>query len=227
MSINIRPVPPVTEQTVPASVPTRRAPSVRQRRRPALIGLGVALVALGGVGSAYLATQGRETHSVVVLRQDVPAGQQISVTDLATTTFTGTTDAATVPASQISSLVGKYAATTLYKGSVLNDHALVTELSPGKGRSIIGIGLKPTQQPTSGLVGGQAVRLVVTAVGQQPAQAQTVEAPKEWQAVVVRVGSANPDGTRTVDFDVAAEQAAQAVAAAGSGAISVVVDGQR
>lgn len=224
MSIDTAHGPQAPAQPAPAP-PPRRAAAVRQRRRPALVALGIALVAVGGVGSGYLATQGRETHSVVMITRDVPAGQQIALTDLGSTTFTGTTNATTVPAERISSLVGQFAISTLQAGTVLNDAALTRELTPAKGHSIIGIGLKPTQQPTAGLVGGQAVRLVVTAISQQPTATAETGPPKEWKAVVRRVGPLNPDGTRTIDFELEGTSAAEAVSAAGSGAISVIIDG--
>src|SRR4051812_39330783 len=55
---------------------------VRARRRPLLVGLGLALTALGGLGAAWLASTGTGTVTVVGIKREVRAGQIIRRQDL-------------------------------------------------------------------------------------------------------------------------------------------------
>src|SRR3712207_9124081 len=57
-------------------------PPPRRRRRPALLALAVAMVVLGALGAAYLATSLGETSSVIAVAREVPQGRAISASDL-------------------------------------------------------------------------------------------------------------------------------------------------
>lgn len=215
-----------TIQGAPPRPPVREEPAaaVRQRRRPAMVGLGVALVAVFGLLGGWLATAGRDTHSVVVVRSGVPAGQQIVAEDLGTAQLDGAADVASIPADRIGTVVGTYPLGPLPEGAVLTSAMVTSSLTPAQGSSVIGVGLTPRQMPALGVAGGDTVRLVVT-VNPQGSTAGLTPGTS-WDAVVVDVGPAGEDGARTVDFRVSSADAAPAVSAAGSGAVAVVLDPQ-
>lgn len=203
-----------------APIPER----VKGRRRPALIGLGVALVAVFGLAGAFLATAGRDTHAVIVVAADVPAGAQIQASDLTTTNMTRTAGLRAVPAEDLDAVIGMHASGPLSAGSLLNPAMVAERLEPADGEAIIGIGLTPSQLPATGLQGGDQVTLIVTWTNQGGLEGAPAPGESSWQATVVAVGPSNDDQTRTVDFSLSSDDARAAAAAAGLGSIAVVLD---
>ncbi len=66
--------------------PLHKAPTLpppRRRRRPALLALAVAMVVLGALGAAYLASSLGQTSSVIAVARPVPWGETITAADLA------------------------------------------------------------------------------------------------------------------------------------------------
>src|SRR5215211_4901335 len=57
-------------------------PPPRRRRRPALLTLAVAMVVLGALGAAYLATSLGQTSPVIAVAREVPWGQAVTAADL-------------------------------------------------------------------------------------------------------------------------------------------------
>src|SRR3712207_9115945 len=57
-------------------------PPPRRRRRPALLALAVAMVVLGALGAAYLATSLGRTSPVIAIGREVPWGQTLTAADL-------------------------------------------------------------------------------------------------------------------------------------------------
>lgn len=212
---------PVAEERTPGPVPAKATPGVRQRRRPAVLGLGVALVAVCGLAGGWLATRGNQSHSVVVARGELTAGQPIQASDLGTTILSGGADVSTIPGGQLSSVVGKYPNATVPGGSLVNPHGLAAAVTPGRGQSIIGVGLKPGQLPALGLKPGDRVRLISTYSAQGGAGVKPGQA---WPAIVVSAGPSGDNGARTVDFMMPATQAKDAVSAAGAGTLAAVLD---
>lgn len=215
---------PPTEQGLRRAPAVAAAKSVRQRRRPALILLGIALVAVFGVAGAWLATAGRDAQTVVIARQSIQAGQPITAADLGTTQVSGTiTGAATVPGSDLESLTGKYATGPIPAGSLINPGSVVDRLTPKAGTAIVGVGLKPSQLPAGGLQAGDIVTLVAT-VSPQGGDTNTVKPGTTWKATVVTVGGTSDDGTSVVSFSLPGDAAVSAATAAGGGTLAVVLD---
>src|SRR3712207_8824186 len=62
-----------------------RAPALpppRRRRRPALLSLALAMVVLGALGAAYLATSLGQTSPVIAVAREVPWGQTVTAAHL-------------------------------------------------------------------------------------------------------------------------------------------------
>ncbi len=195
----------------------------RARRRPALIALGLALVALSVLASVYVTTSQGQTTEALAVNKAIPRGATITAADIAVVEVpTGLTLLASVPADQFEQIENQVAATDLTNGQLLTPDSVVEELSPPSGQSIVGVALAPNQMPTRGLQAGDSVRVVETpAVGGEP----PVEAPFSIAATVTQVSSDAALGDQTVvDVQVASNNAAALAARAATGRVALVID---
>lgn len=211
---------PPPGKTVP-ELPTI-TPAPRLRRRPKIIALGVALIALGGALSAYIWTANSDAVSVVAISRSVQRGQTITDADLSTATITPDPALHTVPSSQRSTILGKRASTDLAAGSILTPTATTTDLIPPAGRSLVGVAVTAAQLPASPLVAGDTVRIIDTPRKQDDPPTGT---PNSVAATVVRIG-ATPDanGVSLVDVTVPTTDAAALAAHIATGRIAIVLD---
>jgi hypothetical protein len=133
-----------------------------RRRRPAMIALAAALIGAGILASAAL--YNRENHQVpvVVVTAPVPVGAVITSADVGTTTIAAGPGLQTIPARQMSQVVGLVAATSLRPGTLLAPSEVTTKLSPGPGQELVPVALKPSGLPASGLSPGDQVLVVAT-----------------------------------------------------------------
>jgi flagella basal body P-ring formation protein FlgA len=214
-----------------AAQPQRPAPPgplkpTRARRRPALIALGLALVALSVLASVYLASTLGQTYQVLAIKSDVPRGTEITAANITTAELPmGTTLPDPVPAAEYDQVVdqGKIAAVDLKEGQLLTRGSIADELQPAAGQSIVGIALAPNQMPAEDkLQAGDAVRIVETpATGGEP----PAEAPFAISATVISK-EPSPLGEQTVvDVEVASNNAAALAARAATGRVAIVIDG--
>ena len=208
-----------TRTTVENTAPTR------QRRPRWLLWVGILIVALSALLGSFLFRAGQSTQTVLLVQSPLVPGQPISEGQLATTTIPATTALTTVPADQLKSIVGRYATLALPTGSLLTPDAATTSLTPPAGQRVVGIGVKSTQAPIAGLVGGQKVRVVVTyGAGGAGATAGGIKPADSWPGTVVAASKPNNVGVSTIDVQVAASDAPSVAAAAGSGNIALVLD---
>ena len=89
----------------PMPTPPRVAPP-RGRRRPGLLALGVALVAVGALTAAWLVSTAGQRSPVVVVLRDVPYGAVLTSGDVGSADVSVDANVATIPASQLDSVVG-------------------------------------------------------------------------------------------------------------------------
>jgi hypothetical protein len=199
---------------VPPQVVAR--PSVeplRTRRRPLIVGLGVALTALGGLGAAWLASSGTGTVSVLGVRHEIRAGQTIERQDLVSVQVATGAELHTVPVRQAESVIGKRTLVRLLPGSLVNPDAVADRLVPGPGQALVGLGVGPAQRPAVALDAGDPVEIVYTPSGSDSATQNTVQGTSQTPVRGVVVGSQeDPDASRTivnvtVDADVAVKVA--------------------
>lgn len=211
-------------------------PPVRMRRSPVRMGLGVALIAVGGLGGAYLASQGGQSHEIVVLRNTVDAGEKITRADLATRSVSSSSQITGVPADNMAAVIDRYATGNLPAGTVLVPGMASTTFSPTTGQSVIGISVKTSQRPAAGLQAGQRVRLVMGSpasgggapAGQQPGQLPGgITVGQAWPAQIAAIGQPNDDQTVTVDVTVGTDTATQIATAASTGGVSIVLEPAR
>lgn len=95
------------------------AVQLRARRNPRLLALGILLACLGGLGAALLWQETAHSVTVVVMARKVTAGQRITGSDITTTTIGSAPGIASVPAAEMSGLVGKSALFDLAPGALL------------------------------------------------------------------------------------------------------------
>lgn len=191
--------------------------SLKLSRRPFLVVLAAVLVAAGAMAGGLLWASVTQASEVVVVRQNVARGAVIAAQDLGTIRVGGDPALATVPASELASLVGKRAAADLTAGTLLAGSQVSEAVVPGAGESVVGVPISPGLMPVEPLASGDAVRLVRS--GELLSDAAS---PVPVEARVLRV---TPGDTQTVvDVVVPAEQAQQLAQWAGSGKIVLVLD---
>jgi hypothetical protein len=203
----------------------RLAPPVvappRTRRRTGVLAAGVALVALGALGAAYLTQTVAGTVAVVAVVRDVAAGEVVQAADLTIADISTDPALSPVPASQLQSVVGQRAAAALTAGSLLTDAAVTSTVVPPRGRSLVGVALTSAQLPAELLQPGDRVRIVDTPItqGEPPTTSPATIAGQVASAV-------GPDdtGLTVVNVMVPAGQAADLAARVATGRVALVLD---
>ena len=214
----------MTTSTTPAHTPTVEgsvpAPP-RLRRRPAVIGAGLALVAFGGLTAAWFATAAQTSTEVVVAAEPLLRGQTITFDQLSTADVSGLSPTAVTPADQLGSLVGKTAVMDVPAGAPVPGSALSDAAVPAAGESVVGILLAPGQVPTVDLTPGSHVRVVATPRSQDDPPATT---PNGVQAVLVSTSVDESTGHTVANVSVPAAQGPAVAALAATGRAALVLD---
>lgn len=194
---------------------------VANKRRPGMIALAIALIALGGGTGAWLLTRGAETQEVLTITSAVSRGEAIEATDLTLTELpVSTVNLSLVPSSQLEDVVGQVAAVDLLPGVLLSPESTTTALTPAAGQSVVGVALTDMQRPARALGAGDPVRFVATpqAGGEMP-----LESPATIDATVINTqGGAN--GGVILNVELPADQAPQLAALAATNRIALVID---
>lgn len=201
---------------------SRIAPT-KPRRNGALIAAGVLLIVGCGLIAAVLQLKATSKTAVLAVAHQVPAGQEIRVSDLSTVTISGGAGLHAIAAADSKAVVGRTAAVTLMPGTLVSRNQLSDGTSVTKGKVVVGLSLKPGQIPTSNLKAGDEVLVVATGPAAQTANGERAATDTDPRgAVLVRRatvygvdgGSRNNDNT-TVSILID-EPDAPAVAGAGS-----------
>lgn len=217
--------PQATPVTPPASArPMPVAPRVappKGRRRPALLALGIALIAVGALAAVWLVNSAGDRAPVIAVMRDVPYGSVITDADLGTAAVSVDSAVRTIPASEVSSIVGSVAATNLMAGSLLNRGQLAAAAPPGTGQVLVAVAIPATRMPAGGLQPGDRVLVVDTpALDADPSDLP----PKSIPATVVRLGPADVNGATVVDVTVATLDGPALAARTATGRIALVVE---
>lgn len=214
--------------TTPASTTeaAEKAPSApaapaasKPRRNTRMLLLGAVLALLCGLAAVWAVNRAGTPTSVVVLTNDITAGQQVTSKDLGTTKITGGEGLDTVPQSRMRSLVGERASTDLSAGSLASEDAFQPRVAPRSGDAIVGVALKVGQYPQTGLEHGDRVRLVL---GKADAASEGSTEQTSVDAVVLSVGGADENSRIVVDFSVPNADADQTARAASGEQVTVI-----
>ncbi len=197
------------------------AARVRYSRRRGLIGLGVALLALGGGGAYVLAERASDAVEVIAMMADVPRGHVISEHDLTTASAMPDPALAPIPASRIPEIVGQRAAADLSRGSLLTDGSVTTQMLPAAGETVVGVAVTEAQLPTEPITPGSRVRIFDTPnAGDDPPDTT----PDSIAASVVSVTSEATTGHIVVNVLVRSNVAGDLVARVATGRVGIVLD---
>src|SRR5687767_8647993 len=122
----------MTSTVLRAQPATGRAapPPVRRRRSPRLLLLGVVLAVLGALLGVVLYQVGTQREPVVVMARTVPFGETVTQDDLRSVSLGADGGVATVPWSDVGSVVGQIARTDLLEGSAITPDAVSGEAPP-------------------------------------------------------------------------------------------------
>lgn len=205
------------DESTPA--PAVAAPP-KQRRRPTLIGLGIALVALGGLGAAWLATSVSDTVPVIALSADVPRGELIEGSHLTTADINADPNLEPIPASRMDDIIGQYAVHNLAQGSLLTPDAVADSVQPGEGEAMVGVAVTAAQLPAEPLRPGDVIHVVDTPNPQDDPPSDT---PASIEAEVVRSTVDAESGQRIVDVILPEGEAADLAARVATGRVMVVL----
>lgn len=192
----------------------------KQRRRPALIGLGVALVALGGLGAAWLATSMSDTVDVIAVRADVARGEQITEDDLTTASINADPALDPIRAERSGEVVGQYASVDLPAGTLVTANSFSGSIQPAEGESMVGVAVTAAQLPSEPLRPGDTVRIVDTPNPQDNPPSST---PDSIEATVVSTTTDEETGQRMVNVVVPEVRAPDLAARVATGRIVVVL----
>ncbi len=136
--------------------PTTRLPGPVRERRPALAALAVLLILGGALASGLIALRSGERADYLVLRSDVQAGERVSAADLAVARIAGT-GASAIPATQRNQVIGEYARTQLFKGSLVTPAMLSAHSLVPSDAAVVGLVLSADRRPAGGLARGDIV----------------------------------------------------------------------
>lgn len=227
---------PSTPATPPAANPQpMRAPaaSLRGRRSPRLIVLGLLCAVLGSLGISMAFSQLNDTASVVAMSRTVARGETVSQADLTVITIGAVPGIKTIPSTDLSALVGQTALVDLPANSLVGP-GMVGQAAVPTGTSLLGLKLEAGRLPVAALPPGTRVLLVeVDAPGARGAAAAAAQnaagnetpgqAARTYPATVTTAPVALPDGASWVmDINLKDAQAAEVAALAASGRLVVV-----
>ena len=153
---------PPPPPTGPSGPPQDEVAAVRPRRDLRLVLLGVALAVVCALLAVWAVNRAGEARQVVVVKQDIRAGDRVEASDLGTTQLRGGDEVNTVRARDLNSLVGKRAVQPMAAGSLVTHDDFAQRITPRAGDVIVPISVVSGQYPASGLQRGDVVRVIVT-----------------------------------------------------------------
>jgi hypothetical protein len=214
-----------TASPTPSQPPTARPvlEPVRTRRRPLLVGLGVALTALGGLGAAWLASTGTGTITVVGVAREIRAGQVIHWQDLVSVQIAAGSSLSSLPLQRAEEVVGKRSLVRVLPGSLLNPSAVADKLVPGAGQALVGLSLGPGQHPAVPMDSGDSLEIIYAAAGQDQPSAMGGEQPASVPAVLVSSHDDPDTGKTSVDVSVPVDAAAKVAAWGSAGRATIAL----
>lgn len=201
---------PVARTTAAASAELK---PVSKKRRPAMMALALALIALSALGGVWLVNQGQQTVQIIRVSTDVQRGEILGAEHLAAVDFPADlVGFETVRFSELDSIVGQVALRELHSGSLLSPDSFGAALDVPPGRAQVGITVPPDRLPGTIPSAGDPVVLVETPGGAANDLGELV--PATWHATYI---SQVPVGTSgeirvnvEIDFDDAVAVAARA-----------------
>lgn len=193
---------------------------VRQRRRPALIALGIALIIVCGLGAYWLVDRLSTTSQVVVAAVDVPEGKVLTAQDLTVIDVNVPGGTAVIAGGELSTLVGQRTSAPLEQGALISPSEVSADSFPAAGSAVVGVKVNAGQIPTADVDPGDPIRIIGTPrEGDDPPGGDAPVITGTIQAV----SSPTVDGALIVDVLVSDDQAATLASLAATGRISIIL----
>lgn len=193
----------------------------RYTRRPAMIALGTAVLALGGGGAYMLAQQANDSVEVIAISNNVARGEVIEAGDLTIAAASPDPALNPVPAARMDEIVGQRAAADLTAGTLLSQDAVTDVIIPAAGQTVVGVALLPPQLPTEQIIPGDQVRVFDTP---NPGDEPPRETPSAIAATVVSVSDVTDTGHIIVNVLVERDVAGDLIARVATGRVGLALD---
>ena len=145
-----------------SGVPARDSSSRMSSRSRARLAIGVLVVVCGVLLNLAIYRSLDHKTPVLQLARDVPAGEQLRSDDFSSVEIAANDSFRSVPANELSSLVGSYAKVRLIAGALLAREAVQAEPLVAPGSAVIAVTIAPGEVPV-GLRERSRVQLVLLA----------------------------------------------------------------
>ncbi|MCL4434085.1 MAG: SAF domain-containing protein [Actinobacteria bacterium] len=154
------------------------------------------LVIVCGVLFASLYASASGKVAVLEASRTVAPGTAITVKDLKSVNISVSAPGSAIPVSRAASVVGKSAAVTIPAGGILAPGDVTVSWQPPAGESLVGVALRQSQEPASGVQPGEYVDVIFT--GAPGAAFQMAGTSQEQMqtgiGATAAAGSASPAG---------------------------------
>jgi hypothetical protein len=211
---------------------SRRLPSARRERKPALAAFALLLIVGGALAAGLLVVQSGKRVAAIEISQQVGAGQRIPLAAVQQVQVASGTGLAYVPWAEASQVTRFYAATTIPPGTLLTSAMVAQSSGVTAGRDILGLALRDGQWPAQLKVGDHVGIFAVS--GQSsggtgcPGSGGTALASDAVVVNVVTAGSGSlvagsQNGTTDVTVAVSPADAGAVACDAAAGNVAVVV----
>ncbi len=193
-------------------------PVLRRRISTTRILLGVGLVLACALAGVIVAVRVDTRVPVLAAAHAIAAGQTVTAADVTTVKVAADARVATVPAEQISTVVGRVATVPLVAGTLLSPDEFAGPVWPGPGEAVIAVPVKPGRLP-SGLAAGAHVTVLVvptgTPGGVTGSGGQQPQVEKATATVVAVEAAADQSGTTVVTLVLSTADATRIASASG------------
>lgn len=133
--------------------PSRRLPSARRERKPALAAFALLLIVGGALSAGLLVIQSGKRVAAIEISQQVGAGQQIPLSAMTEVQVASGSGLGYVPWAEASQVAHFVAAATIPPGTLLTSAMVAQASGVTAGRDILGLALKDGQWPDQLKVG--------------------------------------------------------------------------
>ncbi|SYZ33650.1 SAF domain-containing protein [Propionibacterium australiense] len=186
---------------MPTFLQRAAGPSLRARRSPRLILVGVLCACLGGLGCVLAWQQTTHARQVVVAARALAKGEPVDAAALTTTSIGVAAGVSTVPAEDIDTLIGQTALVDLPAGSLVAADA-IGEPRIADGFSVVGLHLPAGRVPGT-LTPGSTVILATAPAPTDDPDAEF--AREQTPGTVVGEPAQASDGSWSLDVQVPAD----------------------
>ena len=191
------------------------------------LALAVIFVVLGGLVTTVGVESFSVRHSVLVFAKPVSIGSTIGASDITTARIISDPNLKSVPADDLSSVVGKIALVDLRAGTLVTIDELGTSDGFTAGQVLVGLALKTGQFPVRGVSAGESVMIVATPGGTSGSNSQSSSSATTasgTEAVVSEVGTTDPtSGITVVDVRVPTGAGVPLAQLAATGNLAVIL----